>query len=118
MRDGGRNASSLLRPGENCWRAAQADRIALLVDGEAYFKAFAAAAERARSSILILAWDFNSRTCLNCGAENGDERLLVGDFLNSRARRHRRLDVRVLIWDYPMLFDTERELRSSRSSLS
>ncbi len=85
-------------------------RLALLVDGESYFKAFAAAAERARSSILILAWDFDGRTCLNCGAENGDEPLLVGDFLNSLARRHGRLDVRVLIWDYPMMFDTEREL--------
>ncbi len=110
MPDGGRTVTSLLRPGENCWRVERSDRVALLIDGQEYFEAFAAAAERARRSILILAWDFNSRTCLRFGAENGVQPLLLGDFLNSLARRRRSLDVRILIWDYPMIFGVEREL--------
>jgi phosphatidylserine/phosphatidylglycerophosphate/cardiolipin synthase-like enzyme/membrane protein DedA with SNARE-associated domain len=105
--DGGPTAKSLLRPGKNCWSARHAERIALLVDGEEYFGAFAAAAERARRSIVILAWDFNSHTGLRF--DDPDEALLLGDFLNSLARRRRSLDVRVLIWDYPMIFGTERE---------
>jgi phosphatidylserine/phosphatidylglycerophosphate/cardiolipin synthase-like enzyme/uncharacterized membrane protein YdjX (TVP38/TMEM64 family) len=107
MPDGDVSARSLLRPGENCWRSVHADRVALLVDGEEYFNAFAAAAERARHSILILAWDFNSRTALRFGEQGEPE--FLGEFLNTLARRRRGLDVRVLIWDYPMIFGTDRE---------
>ena len=98
---------SIFRPGANCWRTARAKRLAVLVDGEEYFGAFAAAAERAERSILILAWDFNSRTALRVSPHG--ESLVLGEFLNSLARRHPRLEVRVLIWDYPMIFGTDRE---------
>jgi hypothetical protein len=50
----------LLRPGRSCWRVESAERVAVLVDGSAYFDAFADAAERARHSIFIVGWDFNS----------------------------------------------------------
>ena len=98
---------SIFRPGANCWRTARAKRLAVLVDGEEYFGAFAAAAERAERSILILAWDFNSRTALRVSPHG--ESLVLGEFLNSLARKHPRLEVRVLIWDYPMIFGTDRE---------
>ena len=99
--------ASIFRPGANCWRTARAQRLAVLVDGEEYFNAFAAAAERAERSILILAWDFNSRMALRVSPQG--ESLLLGEFLNSLARRRPRLEVRVLIWDYPMIFGTDRE---------
>lgn len=105
--DGG-PASTLLRPGENCWRIEHAARAAVLVDGEAYFTAFALAAERARHSIIILAWDFNSHAVVKFDERTG-ETVELGDFLNGLARRRRGLDVRVLIWDYPMIFGTDRE---------
>jgi phosphatidylserine/phosphatidylglycerophosphate/cardiolipin synthase-like enzyme/uncharacterized membrane protein YdjX (TVP38/TMEM64 family) len=104
--DGG-SARTLLRPGENCWRIEHADRVAVLVDGEAYFTAFHQAAERARHSIIILAWDFNSRALVRLDERTG-ESVALGDFLNELARR-RGVDVRVLIWDYPMIFGTDRE---------
>ena len=53
--------TSLLRPGYNCWAVARAERVAFLVDAADYFKAFYDAALRAKRSITILAWDFNSR---------------------------------------------------------
>ena len=56
---------SLLRPGYNCCAVAHAERVALLVDAEAYFRAFYEAALRARRSITILGWDFNSQTRLH-----------------------------------------------------
>src|SRR5262245_55059893 len=110
MADGARNAPSLFHAGVNCWRTAHAKRAALLVDGDDYFRAFSAAAERARRSIMVLAWDFNSRTRLRSEEDGAPQRL--GDFLNFLARRRRALDVRVLIWDYPMIFGTDREFPS------
>jgi phospholipase D1/2 len=110
--DGGRSAPSLFREGVNCWRTARAERVALLVDGAEYFRAFRAAAEHARRSIMVLAWDFNSRTCLRCGEERSEAPEALGDFLNFLVRRRRRLDVNVLIWDYPMIFGADREFPS------
>ncbi len=98
----------IFKPGENCCALAHADRFAMLVDGEVYFDAFARAAERAERSILILAWDFDSRTPLRY-AEDGTPQLLIGEFLNDLARRKRNLRVRILDWDYPMVFGTDRE---------
>src|SRR6185369_8580754 len=60
-----RDAESLLRPGYNCWRVAQANRVALLVDAKDYFAAFHRAALNAQRSIVVLAWDFNSHTRLH-----------------------------------------------------
>ena len=33
----------VFRPGHNCWRVARVERVAFLVDGEEYFRAFHAA---------------------------------------------------------------------------
>ena len=100
---------SLLRPGRNCCAVARAERVALLVDADAYFRAFYQAALRARRSITILAWDFNSRTQLHFDpVPEGAPPALVGEFLNHLARR-RGLHVNVLNWDYPMVFGTDRE---------
>src|SRR5688500_14134874 len=100
-------APSLFEPGRNCFRVGHAQRVSLIVDGEAYFKAFVNAALRATRSIVIVGWDFHSRTNLHHGI-NGVPTLL-GDFLNFLAKRRRRLDIRVLTWDYPVLFSKGRE---------
>lgn len=102
--------ASLFVPGRNCCAVAPARRLALLVDGQAYFRAFARAAERAQSSILILGWDFNSNALLHMDRlvqRWAPERL--GDYLNWLVRRRRGLEVRVLDWDYPMVFGADRE---------
>lgn len=96
-------------PGRNCWRVAHADRAAFLVDGAAYFKAFVAAARRAQRSIYIVGWDFHSRTRLLCGEGRSECELELGDFLNDLVRRRPRLEVNILIWDYPMVFGFDRE---------
>lgn len=101
-------ASSLFRPGENCCAVAQADRAAWLIDASVYFDAFARAAERAEHSILILAWDFDSRTPLRFDAA-GRATLTLGRFLNTLAKKKRHLHIRILDWDYPMVFGTDRE---------
>ena len=101
---------SLLRPGYNCYAVAKARRVALIVDAEAYFRAFYEAALRARRSITILGWDFNSQTRLHFDpVPAGGPPALLGEFLNYLVRRRRFLHVNVLNWDYPMVFGADRE---------
>jgi phosphatidylserine/phosphatidylglycerophosphate/cardiolipin synthase-like enzyme len=99
---------SLFQPGQNCRTVAQANRVALIVDGEDYFRAFMRAAERAQRSIILLAWDFNSRARLNFdGADDPPE--VLGDFLNYLVRKNRRLRIYILDWDFPMIYARDRE---------
>lgn len=103
---------SLFKPARNCYRAARAQRASLLVDGEAYFRAFAQAALRATRSIVILGWDFHSKTRLH---EPARKTLgpgvpdLLGDFLNFLAERTPRLRIFVLAWNAPPGFGRGRE---------
>lgn len=101
------SAGSLFEPGRNCWRVEPATRAAFLVDGDAYFKAFVAAARNAQRSILILGWDFHSRTRLTC--DERDACLELGEFLNDLARHRPQLRVHILTWDYPMIFGLDRD---------
>ena len=99
---------SILKPGINCAEAARADRVSLLVDAQDYFAAFARAAENAERSILIVGWDFDSRTMIDID-ERG-EPVLLGDFLNKLAQRRKRLRIRILDWDFPLVYGKDREL--------
>jgi phospholipase D1/2 len=102
---------TLLRAGYNCWTIARAERFALLVDAAAYFRAFYHAALRARRSILVLGWDFNSQTRLHFDPVGKDAPpALLGEFLNYLVRHRHGLHVNVLNWDYPMVFGADREL--------
>lgn len=101
--------TGLFAVGRNCWRVEQAERAAFLVDGDAYFKAFVAAAQQAQRSILITGWDFHSRTRLLCDGGADSCALELGQFLNDLVKRRRELDIHILIWDYPMIFGVDRE---------
>src|SRR3990172_5918068 len=99
---------SLFRPGQNCRAAARAQRVAFVVDAQDYFEAFLRAAERAERSILILAWDFDSRTVLRYDEQNRPLETM-GDFLNRLCAERPELRIRILDWDFPMVFGTDRE---------
>src|SRR5689334_24278448 len=99
---------TLLQPGDNCCAIAHADRVALLIDGEIYFDAFVHAAERAERSLIMLGWDFDSRTILRFDADGRPE-ITLGQFLNDLARKRRHLQIWMLDWDYPMVFGMGRE---------
>jgi len=103
------NDDALFKLGENCCAIGTAQRVSLLVDGESYYRAFVAAARNARHSIMILGWDFNSRTVLLFD-EQSRPQLTLGNFLNELARSRRSLHIHVLEWDYPVIFGTDREL--------
>jgi phosphatidylserine/phosphatidylglycerophosphate/cardiolipin synthase-like enzyme len=100
---------TLFKPGSNCYRAARARRAALLIDGDAYFHAFAQAALSASHSIIIVGWDFHSATRLHLGLPGVPD--LLGDFLNFLVRRTRSLRIFILTWNCPLVFAKGRESR-------
>ena len=104
-----RQNSSLLKPDHNCWRIEHAARAAFLVDGADYFAALRAAARGARRSIWIVAWDIDSRVRLVPDGAKDDLPEELGDFLNELAERSPDLEIRILDWDFAMVYATERE---------
>lgn len=113
--------SSLFKPGHNCCRASRARRATLIVDGEAYFSAFAQAALRATQTIVILGWDFHSQTRLHLGQEVRESHGprvpdLLGDFLNFLVERTPGLQIFILAWDAPPGFGHGRRERRAGSA--
>jgi hypothetical protein len=47
-------AQPILAPGRSCWRVERAERLAFLIDGEAYFGRLADALENAREQVLLI----------------------------------------------------------------
>jgi phospholipase D1/2 len=97
-------------PGRNCWRTARVGRLEWLIDGAAYFGAFREALLAATHSIFILGWDMDSRTEVVPGAVDDGWPTSLGPLLNSVVSRRRGLRAYVLDWDYPMLYQADREL--------
>ncbi len=88
---------SILRPGQNCWRVAQADRASVLIDGAPYFACLEAALRRAKRSILIIGWDFDGSIRLRPDA-SAEESPPLGPLLRSLVEAKPDLDVRILVW--------------------
>ena len=108
------NDHSVLTPiidvGRNAWREVTAEASGVLVDAADYYHALYWAAERARHSILISGWQFDSGVPLLRGADappGADVRLLK--FLDGLCHRNPDLYVCLLAWDFHMVFAGERE---------
>ncbi|BBZ36179.1 phospholipase D-like domain-containing protein [Mycolicibacterium confluentis] len=86
----------VLVPGHTCWRVERAERFAHIVDGADYFRHVKAALLRARRRIILIGWDFDSRTTL----ERGDRTLAgpnqLGALLYWLLWKRAALDVHVL----------------------
>ncbi len=93
------------------WRREKASRAAVLRDGAAYFGALRSALLRAEREVLIVGWDIDSRTPLvgESGKAEDDLPRELGAFLKALVRRKPKLTVRLLLWDYSVLFTAERE---------
>lgn len=102
-------SETLLECGRNCWRKARAERLAFLIDGEAYFGTLRRSLVEARERIDILAWDIDSRFSLL--REGGDDGLptALGPLLHALLERRPALRVRILLWDFSMIYALERD---------
>jgi phosphatidylserine/phosphatidylglycerophosphate/cardiolipin synthase-like enzyme len=85
----------IIRPGHNAWRLATADRLNVLVDGEAYFRALESVFEQAQKEIWIVGWDFNPDIRLRPNDPNAPT---LGALLLKLAEERPDLTIRVLVW--------------------
>ena len=89
----------LLEAGKTCWRCESADRAALIIDTEQYFDAAMRVMQRARHTVHLLNWAFESQTLFHpkdgCAGPDSDR---VGEFLKQLAAEKPHLDVRILCW--------------------
>jgi phosphatidylserine/phosphatidylglycerophosphate/cardiolipin synthase-like enzyme len=91
-RDGGEAA--VIRPGDNAWRTARADKLGFMIDAADYFARLEQVLRQAERSIWILGWDFNSDIYLR--PDRPSEQL--GELLFSIVEARPDLEIRVLIW--------------------
>jgi phosphatidylserine/phosphatidylglycerophosphate/cardiolipin synthase-like enzyme/uncharacterized membrane protein YdjX (TVP38/TMEM64 family) len=102
--------NKVLCEGKNCWQIAPADRVAFLIDGASYFAAFASAVERAKRSVLIAGWDFDSRIQLQHDEKQQDATGQLLQFLKAMISRRQDLHIHILIWDFAVIYALDREL--------
>ena len=88
-----------LEPGRNCWRIAKADRAALVVDASDYFLLARAAMLKARSQILLMGWDLDTRIKLRPDEERDEAPVHLGPFIHWLAARQPELCIHILAWD-------------------
>ncbi|WP_411034206.1 phospholipase D-like domain-containing protein [Shinella sp. BYT-45] len=87
--------SPIIRPGRNAWRVASAERLSVLVDGEAYFRALEGVLEQARKDVWIIGWDFNPDIPIRPEEPRSPT---LGAFLLKLAEERPELTIRVLVW--------------------
>ncbi|GAA3271078.1 hypothetical protein GCM10020258_45640 [Sphingomonas yabuuchiae] len=85
-----------MKVGQECWRIEQADRMAVIVDAEEYFRMARRAMLNARRQILLIGWDFDARIVLDHDEAPGET---VGDFIYSLVQRQPELEIFLLRWD-------------------
>jgi phosphatidylserine/phosphatidylglycerophosphate/cardiolipin synthase-like enzyme/uncharacterized membrane protein YdjX (TVP38/TMEM64 family) len=109
------HGNALFREGSNCWKVSRADRFGWCIDGENYFGALRESLARARHEILIVGWDIDSRLELIRDREHPDYPSPLSDVLEQLVDATEELCVRVLSWDFAVVYVLERELMPARA---
>jgi phospholipase D1/2 len=92
----------MLEAGANCWRIEQADRASLVVDAADYFRLVRKAMVGARSQILLIGWDFDTRIDLAPDEDEGPTQL--GAFISWLSKTRPELSIYILKWDIGALY--------------
>ncbi|VBB44820.1 Phospholipase D/transphosphatidylase Pld [uncultured Desulfatiglans sp.] len=98
----------ILKEGENCWRIENASRVSFLVDGAAYFEAFASAIDQAEKTIYIAGWEIDSRVSLFKGRKNRAS-VRLKEHIDKKIAATPHLQAYLLYWDFSMIYALERE---------
>ncbi len=88
----------LFQPGRNCFEIATADRMAVIIDADDYFRHARAAMIAARKRIVLIGWDFDARIALGDGDQDDGPQSL-GDFILWLVERTPDLEIFLLRWD-------------------
>ena len=97
------SGEALLTAGASCWRVETAGRFAVLMENDEYFRALASSLAKAQRSIVILGWQFDPRTRLDPNSRPDDRTAEIGHQLRVLVKNKPELDVRLLIWNSPIL---------------
>lgn len=110
-----RSERPIVVPGRNAWGSAQADKLAFLVDGAAYFQWLGKALPLARREIWIVGWDFYPDIHLHPETEPGPT---LGEILRALVDKHPQLHIRILIWAMGPIYSSRSLKLFTRSSWS
>lgn len=86
----------------------------MLVDAAIYFRILREAILQARHSVYILSWDIDSRIRLVPEGANDGYPEQLGDFLHAVADERPDLRIRILNWNFAMLYALERKWPATR----
>jgi phospholipase D1/2 len=102
---------SILNVDRNVWRIAIACRFAVFRDVATCFAAMRSSLLKARSSIVIVGWDIDSRCRLVGPSGTPDDGFPaeLGPFLKALAERRPNLKIHLLLWDFSPIYALERE---------
>jgi len=89
----------MLVEGDNCWRIAEAQCLAVIIDADAYFAAARAAFLQAKRRIMLVGWDFDARITLGRGDAGDGAPEQLGDLLYWLVERNPDLHLYLLRWD-------------------
>lgn len=92
------SGDALPEPGRNCWQVARADRAAVIIDADDYFRLVREAMLKAERRILLIGWDFDARIALNRSKDGMDGETL-GQFLLDVAHKKPAVKIDILKWD-------------------
>ena len=92
-------AQGMFNPGTNCKSVDRADRASVIIDGEQYFADLKTALASAKSQIVFVGWDFDTRVNLQGGT--GGQTLRA--FIVSLLRRNKSLRIYILKWNFGAL---------------
>jgi len=109
----GSRPGTIARPGDTCWRLDHADRLAVIIDAAAYFETLRAALIQARRQVLISAWDIAGSVPLldpHAPPPKDGWPTRLSDLLRALTEARPELTVSILLWDFPMLYASDREL--------
>jgi phosphatidylserine/phosphatidylglycerophosphate/cardiolipin synthase-like enzyme len=93
----------LLVPGQTCWRIEKANRLALIVDAADYFRLVKAAMLKAKHSILLIGWDFDTRIKFEPEKQTLEGPNHLGKFLSWLPKNRPELSIHLLKWDLGMV---------------
>lgn len=88
-----------LQEGRNCWRVSRAGRASLVVDACDYFRLARTAMLKARSQIMMIGWDIDTRVTLDEPGARGDPPVKVGALISWIAKKRPDLEIYILAWD-------------------
>nr|WP_320010577.1 VTT domain-containing protein [uncultured Desulfobulbus sp.] len=94
---------------KNCWKLLPAERVAIIIDGEEYYRALHEAMRKAEHRIMLVGWDLHSELALIRNEETGGYPACLGEFLDTLVEEKEELEIYLLCWDFAMIYAMERE---------